>query len=165
MKELLQLYASYNKWANEKLIARIQSLDDKILNQEFPSSFRSIPLTFLHMLDAEIIWWHRMHFNDPVVPGTGPKDTTVDFKEALPRQNQQWKNWVIHADSKELTNILCYRNSKLEPFSQPVYEILLHVFNHGTYHRGQIVNLLHQLGVEKIPATDFIVFSRRYPDK
>jgi uncharacterized damage-inducible protein DinB len=38
--------------------------------------------------------------------------------------------------------------------------MLLHVFNHGTYHRGQLVTMLRQLGIENIPATDFIVWSR-----
>ncbi|MGZ3851281.1 MAG: DinB family protein [Flavisolibacter sp.] len=39
--------------------------------------------------------------------------------------------------------------------------MLLHAFNHGTYHRGQLVNMLRQLGVDKIPGTDFIAWSRR----
>jgi len=50
---------------------------------------------------------------------------------------------------------------KGEHFKQPIYKMLLHVFNHGTYHRGQIVNMLRQLGIEKIPQTDFIVWSRK----
>ncbi|MCW3088046.1 MAG: hypothetical protein JWQ78_1432, partial [Sediminibacterium sp.] len=41
-----------------------------------------------------------------------------------------------------------------------VKEILLHLFNHGTYHRGQLVTLLRQVGVEEIPRTDYIEFSR-----
>jgi uncharacterized damage-inducible protein DinB len=41
-----------------------------------------------------------------------------------------------------------------------VVDVFLHVLNHGTYHRGQLVNMLRQLGIEKIPQTDFIVWSR-----
>jgi uncharacterized damage-inducible protein DinB len=39
--------------------------------------------------------------------------------------------------------------------------MLLHLFNHGTYHRGQLVNQLRQLGIAKIPPTDFIIWSRK----
>jgi len=46
-------------------------------------------------------------------------------------------------------------------YKQPVCQMILHVFNHGTYHRGQLVNMLRQLGIEKIPQTDFIVWSRK----
>jgi uncharacterized damage-inducible protein DinB len=45
-------------------------------------------------------------------------------------------------------------------FKQPTWQMLLHVFNHGTYHRGQLVNMLRQLGVSRIPATDFALWSR-----
>jgi uncharacterized damage-inducible protein DinB len=34
------------------------------------------------------------------------------------------------------------------------------VFNHATYHRGQLVTMLRQIGAEKIPATDFAAFVR-----
>jgi uncharacterized damage-inducible protein DinB len=40
-------------------------------------------------------------------------------------------------------------------YKQPIWQMLLHVFNHATYHRGQVVNMLRQLGVDKIPSTDF----------
>ena len=50
---------------------------------------------------------------------------------------------------------------KREMFKQPVWQMILHVFNHGTYHRGQLINMLRQLGVEKISQTDFIVWSRK----
>jgi uncharacterized damage-inducible protein DinB len=59
-----------------------------------------------------------------------------------------------------LDHVFQYYNSKREYFKQPIFQMLLHVFNHGTYHRGQLVNMLRQLAVEKIPQTDFIVFSR-----
>ncbi|MGB3005447.1 MAG: DinB family protein [Chitinophagaceae bacterium] len=36
----------------------------------------------------------------------------------------------------------------------------MHVFNHAAYHRGQLINMLRQLGVKKLPATDFIIWSR-----
>ncbi|MGZ3844574.1 MAG: DinB family protein, partial [Flavisolibacter sp.] len=58
-------------------------------------------------------------------------------------------------------HVFQYQNTKKEQFKQPIYQMLLHAFNHGTYHRGQLVNMLRQLGVDKIPGTDFIAWSRR----
>ena len=48
-----------------------------------------------------------------------------------------------------IEHVFQYYNSKKEHFKSPVYQMLMHVFNHGTYHRGQLVNMLRQLGVEK----------------
>jgi uncharacterized damage-inducible protein DinB len=42
-----------------------------------------------------------------------------------------------------------------------VYHVLHHIFNHSTYHRGQLVTMLRQLGSKDIPATDFIAFVKK----
>ena len=39
-----------------------------------------------------------------------------------------------------------------------IYQMLVHVFNHSTYHRGQLINMLRQLGIEKVPTTDFALW-------
>ncbi|MDQ6763781.1 MAG: hypothetical protein M3015_14295, partial [Bacteroidota bacterium] len=52
------------------------------------------------------------------------------------------------------------QNSKKEFFKQPVYEMLVQVFNHQTFHRGQLITMMRQNGIDKLPATDFIVYSR-----
>jgi uncharacterized damage-inducible protein DinB len=60
-----------------------------------------------------------------------------------------------------LDHVFQYYNTKRELFKDPTWQMLLQVFNHGSYHRGQLVNMLRQLGVEKIPQTDFIVWGRK----
>ena len=79
----------------------------------------------------------------------------------LLQQNRLWLEWVANATDPALQHEFIYYNSRKERFKQPVYQMLLHLFNHGTYHRGQLVTMLRQLGVEKIPQTDFIVWSRK----
>jgi len=59
-----------------------------------------------------------------------------------------------------LDNVFQYYNTKRELFKDPTWQMLLHVFNHGSYHRGQLVNMFSQLGVEKIPQTDFLIWTR-----
>jgi uncharacterized damage-inducible protein DinB len=76
-------------------------------------------------------------------------------------QSNQWRDWVVNASDLSLDHVFQYYNNKKEHFKMPVYQMLHHVFNHGTYHRGQLVNMLRQLGIEKIPQTDFIVWCRK----
>jgi uncharacterized damage-inducible protein DinB len=38
-------------------------------------------------------------------------------------------------------------------------EYLLHAFNHGTYHRGQIITQAHSLGFANMPSTDFLFYA------
>ena len=93
-----------------------------------------------------------------------PSDTfTGDFGELEKKLLQQcrlWEDWVKNASELQLQHVFAYQNTRREQFKQPVKEVLLHIFNHGTYHRGQLINMFHQLGIEKLPATDFIVYTR-----
>jgi uncharacterized damage-inducible protein DinB len=162
MKEILEQFASYNIWANQKMSELVQSLPDDILQSTLPSSFTTIHATLLHMWDAESIWWQRMKLQEVIIfPSASFKGTTLDVSTSLLHQNKLWQSWVKNASIAALEHVFMYQNTIGEQFKQPIYQMILHVFNHGTYHRGQLVNMLRQSGIEKIPPTDFIVWSRK----
>jgi uncharacterized damage-inducible protein DinB len=162
MKELLKQFAAYNAWANQKLIELILSLPENQQQKEVPSSFNSLYKTILHMWDAESAWWQRMKLHERIIiPSENFNGTMRDVANGLLQQNRQWEEWLNNASDLSISHVFQYQNSKKEQFKQPVYQMILHVFNHGSYHRGQVVTILRQLGVEKLPQTDFIVWSRR----
>jgi uncharacterized damage-inducible protein DinB len=162
MKEILLQYAAYNIWANQQLVAVISSLPLEKQTATLPSSFNSLHLTVLHLLDAESIWWQRLKLQERIDrPSNTFQGNTQEALQTLLQQNNQWHQWLQNATERMLQHVFHYQNSKREHFKQPVYQMLLHIFNHGTYHRGQIINMLRQLGVDKLPATDFIVWSRK----
>ena len=162
MKELFVQYANYNGWANSLLLTAIESLTEQQQKQEIKSSFPSLYATALHMLDAESIWWQRVKLQERVNrPSDEFSGTMKELSAQLIQQNKLWQDWVSGINEHGLQHEFIYFNSKKERFKQPVYQMLLHLFNHGSYHRGQIVTMLRQLGVEKIPQTDFIMWSRK----
>jgi len=161
MKALVKQYASYNVWANNKLFERMLALNEEQIHKEIPNSFPSFYKTVLHLLDAESIWWQRIKLLEYVEAPS--KNFTGNFAELVKlsqQQSLQWKEWVDAANENQLQHVFAYQNSKKEQFKQPVHEVLLHMFNHGTYHRGQIVTMFHQLDIDKIPGTDFILYTR-----
>lgn len=161
MKELLQQLAAYNCWANQKLIECIQSLPEETTTKEIASSFNSLQKTLLHMWDAESIWWQRMKLQEAVVaPSVNFKGATRDITTALQHQNKLWDSWVNNASLAAIEHVFMYYDSKRQPFKMPIHQMLLQVFNHGTYHRGQLVTMLRQAGLVKIPGTDFVLWSR-----
>ena len=162
MKELLLQFSTYNIWANELLLDVINKLPEEQQRQQLPSSFGSIFKTVLHMWDAESIWWQRLKLQERIlIPSESFSGDMKDASNNLLQQNRQWQEWISTAQERMLEHVFQYQNSKREQFKQPVYHMLLHLFNHGTYHRGQLVNMLRQLEVMSIPQTDFIVWSRR----
>lgn len=162
MKALLLQLAAYNIWANQLLLDAIKQIGEEKQKQKLSSSFSNLFEMVLHLYDAENIWWQRMKLLEHVAkPSDYFSGDMQELSITLLHQNKQWQDWIANANEHQLTHVFQYQNSKKQQFKQPVYQMLLHVFNHGTYHRGQLVNMLRQVGVEKIPATDFIVWSRK----
>jgi uncharacterized damage-inducible protein DinB len=161
MKTLLTQLAAYNLWANGLLTACIKKLPAHLHTQTIASSFPSLQATLLHQWDAESIWWQRMKLQEQVVrPSAGFSGDLDAVVKGLLNQSRQWQEWVQQAQDHMLGHEFIYQSSKKEKFKQPVFQVLLHLFNHGTYHRGQLVTMLRQIGVTDIPASDFIIWSR-----
>lgn len=162
MKELLLQLARYNLWANQLLFSTINYLTEEEQKKEVISSFPGIYRTLLHMLDAESIWWQRIRLLEKINrPSDTFSGTTDELINELLKQDKLWLEYVEQAQEHIFNHEFIYNTSKKENFKQPTFQMLLHLFNHNTYHRGQLVTILRQLGVESIPATDFIVWSRK----
>jgi uncharacterized damage-inducible protein DinB len=160
MKQLLQQYAAYNTWANKRILEAASQLSDEQVNEEIVCSFPSVYKTVMHLMEVENVWWERLQLVEKATPSGW---FTGDFKELskkLLQLSQQWEDWIRDANDANITHVFAYYNFSKEYFKQPVYEMLLHLFNHQTFHRGQLISMFRQLGADKIPPTDFIVFAR-----
>lgn len=162
MKKLLLPFAAYNQWANQRITDCVSNLSDQQIMQQINSSFPSIYATMAHLWDVESIWWQRIKLQElNEWPSQTFKGSILDLTNHLMKMSKQWKEWIDLATEAALEHEFIYRNSKKDQFKQPVYEALLHLFNHQTHHRGQLITMLRQVGVEDIPNTDLISFFRK----
>jgi uncharacterized damage-inducible protein DinB len=160
MKEILKQLAAYHVWANQRIFQVILALPEEKQLAEVPSSFNSLYKTILHCWDAESIWWQRIKLQERIIrPSESFRGSMTELADGLLQQSRQWEIWISNASELSLEHVCQYQSTKRELFKQPVYQIILHVFNHGTFHRGQLVNMLRQLGLDKLPATDLSLFS------
>ena len=160
MKELLKQYAAYHLWASQRMMDIILALPEEKQKTEVASSFSSIYKTVLHMLDAEKIWWQRLKLEERIIiPSENFTGTMQELVTELQQQSKQYEQWIIATPESAFDHVFQYYSKKREHFKLPVYHMLMQVFNHGTYHRGQLVNMLRQLGIEKIPQTDFSLWA------
>ncbi|WP_052273372.1 DinB family protein [Flavihumibacter solisilvae] len=161
MKTLLQQYAAYHFWANQQLSIRILELDDSFAHKPLPSSFPSLHKTLLHMWSAETIWWKRLQKDLPARADTAPFETdTPALVKDLLELNEQWIDWLKDLPETAFEQQFSYTNLKGIAFEQPLYQVIHHLFNHGTYHRGQLVTMLRALEIDNIPQTDFVHWAR-----
>lgn len=162
MKKMLAQYAAYNLWANNRIIEVINNLTDEQIDKEIVSSFTSIKKTLLHLWDVENIWWQRMKLVEVQVwQSDDYTGSLLELTNNILVQSKHWKEWIDLATEAALEHEFIYRNSKKDQFKQPVYEMLMHLFNHQTYHRGQLITLLRQVDEKNIPNTDLISFLRK----
>jgi len=162
MKELLDQYTAYNLWANKSITDLILSLDEAQHRQKVESSFPTLYATVLHMWVAETAWWQRVKLLDKItIPAEKENPDMEHVAQGLIYQSAQWVEWVNNSSEMMLKQEYSFQNSKNELFKQPVYETVLHVNNHSTYHRGQLVTMMRTLGVKTLPQTDFMAFLRK----
>ena len=162
MNQLLK-YCEFNRWANEIILSVVDlETSDEMRDKEIVSSFASLRKTIYHLWDAEFIWLRRLKGesldNWPSNNFTG--NYSEAFREIL-NNDLYFIEYIKSLDEKKLSGLFTYKNVEGKTFTNPVWESVLHCMNHSTYHRGQIVTMLRQLGLIKIPATDFIAYCRR----
>lgn len=159
---MLKQLAAYHLWANQRIIDFILALPEETQQAAVASSFPSLHLTILHMWDAESIWWQRLKLHERFVrPSDNFKGTTLDAVNGLTSQSKLWETWINGVAEHNLDHVFQYKNNKRELIKMPVYQLLMHIYNHGSYHRGQLITMLRQLGKEKLPQTDFSVWRQR----
>ncbi|MBS1927667.1 MAG: DinB family protein [Chitinophagaceae bacterium] len=162
MKESILQLSQYNLWANSRLADRILTLPPEHIIQNLSSSFASLRLTMLHMWNAESVWWQRVKLKEIIdLPMETFNGSEKELVSKWKSQSQDWINWIGNSSEAAINHEFIYFDSKRNRYKQPVREVLLHLFIHQSYHRGQLVTMLHQLGGKEIPATDFIVFTRK----
>lgn len=150
-------YGLYNIWANDVLINVLLEQDKALLEKELVGSFPTIRATILHLWFAETGWLSRLNGNGwETTKVTDFKGTNKELFIEWQSSSQDFKNFV--ANSNLETEIQFHHQG--QEFSIPAREIVQTVFNHGSYHRGQVVMMMRQLGISKIPQTDYIEWVR-----
>jgi uncharacterized damage-inducible protein DinB len=160
VKELLLQYASYNQWAHKRLLDLIGGLKTEQQHAIIPSSFNSLYKTVFHIWGAESLWLARLNRETATISGNAFNNSMKDLSNALEQVDQQWVIWFTAKEDSQLTEKIHYTNLAGQAFYQPYDLLLTHIFNHNTYHNGQLVTMLRALEVDKIPSTDFITWTR-----
>ena len=153
------LYA-YNRWANHRILDRLETVDRDKLTRNLRSSYPSIHDTVLHIVASEWVWMSRWEGISP--SGFPDAEGLVDIGSIRSRWSDvesQVASFIDGLTAERLEADLAYRNTQGTAYSQPLGEQMCHVVNHSSYHRGQITTMLRQ--VEEVPvSTDMIVYLR-----
>ncbi len=157
LERIHELY-KYNAWANGKTFENSAMLTPEQLNKDLGTSYRSVKGTLVHIAGAEWIWLRRWLGTSPKALWDPNEFSSVgEIKDRWAEVEQERNEFLSHLTGKFLNEPLSYINIKGQPYSYPLWQCLLHLVNHSTYHRGQVTTLLRQLGAQAV-GTDLLVY-------
>lgn len=164
MLEHFQKFAAYNKWANTVLFEAVGELGDAEFHKDLGAFFGSISGTLNHILVGDFLWMERLEETGPTPPSldTVLFGTFQDLQSARTEADLRLINLVDNMEPSDFQKTIQYKTMAGDPSSDPVSEILAHIFNHQTHHRGQCHQMLSQLD-KAPPSIDMIYFFRSRP--
>jgi uncharacterized damage-inducible protein DinB len=154
----IQRWFRYARWANAHMFDACATLTADSFTRDMGTSFGSVHGTVEHLIGADWVWLERWHGRSPSAFANKGMHVTVDaLRGAWNALDEQRTSFLATLDEDALAAPFRYRTMKGDAMEFPMGDTLLHISNHATYHRGQIIQLVKQLG-GTVRSTDFILW-------
>lgn len=148
----------YTEYANHLALDAAEKLSPEQQRHDFKISHGSIHGTLVHMAGAEWIWLERWKGASHSRIWIADDFADIAALRSRWREVENERQQLLESLSEEkLRQELSYKNIKGEPFALPLVEQMQHVVNHATLHRGQVIGMIRQLGVQP-PAVDLLYY-------
>lgn len=149
---------AFNEWAHARLLGCIDRLTEEQISRPLGGSFTNLRDTLAHIVGAEALWLERWQGTSPTsFPAWLPTATYAELKEILTDVGARRHAFLSRLTEEDLDRPLAYRNLAGVEAELPLSVLFQHLVNHSSYHRGQIVTLLRQLGAEAT-GTDYVLY-------
>ena len=149
-EEIQQLF-DYNSWANRRSLSAAEKLSREDFTRPLGSSFSSVRDTLAHIYGAEWIWLERFEGRSPsALPNVSDFSDVQILRESWSVHEKNLLTFVRKLTQADLNSELEYKTLKFGVYKNPLWQSMMHLINHGTYHRGQVTTLLRQLGAQPI---------------
>jgi len=157
----LNTWLDYHYWARDVILEAVEPLSAEQFTRPIESSFKSVRDTVAHMYGAEWLWYNRWIGNlSATMPKYDSWPDVVSIRKAWLDHEIRLRTFVNDGGEAGVDRIYHYKSLAGQPTSSRFWEMLVHVVNHGSYHRGQVTTLLRQLGAQPPRQTDMIAFFR-----
>lgn len=153
--------SQYNLWANIKMGQFINEAGERAADDVLISSFPTIRKTLYHLWDAQEIWLKRLKGES--TKGWPSQNFTGTLSESIDLMLESSAEFVRFTENiPELEHIAPIKFHSIDgtAYQNTIEEIIMHVMNHGTYHRGQLITMLRNAGFQNVSSTDMIRFFR-----
>jgi uncharacterized damage-inducible protein DinB len=157
----LQTLVEYHYWARDRLLEAVAPLTPDEWRRDLGSSFKSVHETVAHIYGAEWAWHQRWLGQSPTALFPAEKVADVArVREAWTELEANVRAFLARLGEDGISRVFDYTLLNGTPGSSPFWQMLQHIVNHASYHRGQVTTMLRQLGVPPGQSMDLIAYYR-----
>lgn len=162
---IFRQFAAYNRWANARLYATALAMPEDVYRRPIGLFFGSLHGTLNHILVADRIWLRRLtgEGEHPDRLDAIVHDDRHDLARARAEEDERIVRVVGEYGEADFARIHAYRTTSGQPHEQRIGDILQHLFNHQTHHRGQAHAGCSILTGQEPPSLDLLAFQRGVP--
>ena len=159
--EDLRTLLDFHYWARDRALDAVSALTPEEFTRDMGSSFKSVRDTLAHLYSAEWAWYQRWQGTSPTA--MLPFDQVPDvasLREVWAAHEARMRAFLESLGESGITRVFEYKTLNGQTGSSAFWQMLQHLVNHGSYHRGQLTTLLRQLGATPAKSMDLIAFYR-----
>ena len=157
----LHTLLDYNYWARDRMYAVLEALTQEQATRDLGGSFGSVHDTVAHLYAAEVVWYARWQGESPtsLITGAAFPDLRA-IREAWIAHEAKMRAFTAALGEANINQVFPFKTFAGQTTASPFAQMLQHIVNHGSYHRGQVTAKLRQLGAPPAPSLDMIAFFR-----
>jgi uncharacterized damage-inducible protein DinB len=156
----LETLVEFHYWANRRILDAAVPLSPEQFTRDMGNSFPSVRDTLAHLYGGDWIWCARWEGESPsALPDANDFPDLASIRKAWDAHEPTLRAVLKRFGERGVDQPVEYTRNGVRQ-TQPFAQTFQHLMNHGTYHRGQVVTMLRQLGVTAVPSTDLIAFYR-----
>jgi len=165
MRDHFRQFAAYNAWANARLYEAALDLPDEAYRRHIGVFFGSLQGTLNHLLLTDRLWLKRLTGQGDIPPRLDAMlyEDRRELTRARIAEDARLRATVEAYDDAALGSEITYRTTSGVEYTQRLADILAHMFNHQTHHRGQAHSALSILTGREPPPLDLLLFQRGAP--
>jgi uncharacterized damage-inducible protein DinB len=157
----LETLLDFHYWARDRILDAVRLLPPDQLRKDLGSSFPSIWDTLVHLYSAEWAWHQRWVGSSPTAHIRPDQFPDLGALAAAWRAHEEtMRAFLAGLGEAGIDRIFDYKNLAGQPGRSTFWQMLQHIVNHGSYHRGQVTTMLRQLGAAPGRSVDLIAYYR-----
>jgi uncharacterized damage-inducible protein DinB len=152
----IRTHLRYSGWASQRLLDAAKKLNPDDLTRNTGVSHQSILGTLSHIHFADRIWYSRVvDPNEPVIR----QSDLVTLETEWPAIQRKWEAWAENVQPADLERKVASKSPDGIAYEIEAEKAVLHLVNHDSLHRGQVMAMIRQLGMAP-PPTDLMLYYR-----